>query len=171
MIPLQPTSNFNVEATLNAHFAAALATFALPSWLATVPPVVLIPSDIALAAPCYAVFHIPVESRDLYQGRTGEAGVRTTRDEALMEISAWTSSSRGPWLAQLRTMTDLVKHWHNRHAQIVIDDYASDPDDAAATPYKINLMDIRENARQQDTDNPDLWRVRMLISYRWHYRA
>lgn len=170
MIPLQPTSQFNVETSLNAALASAIAGFQMPAWLPVAPPVVFIPADIALSAPCFAAFHIPVASDDRYQGRRGGAA-HVTRDTALMEVSAWVTSRHPAWLAQLRTMTDIVKHWHNRSAQIVIQNYAADATAPVATAYKVNLNGITVHPIQQDPDNPALWRARMLIPYSWHYRA
>lgn len=171
MVSIQQTSNFNVETTLNAALATAVAAFTRPSWLPSVPTVVFVPGDIALAAPCYGVIHIPVASEDLYQGRRGDAA-NVTRDTALMDVSAWVSSeASASWQAQLRTMVDMVKHWHNRSPQIVIQNYATDATAPVATTYKVNLNGITVNPIQQDADNPALWRARMLIDYSWSYRA
>lgn len=169
---LKQTSDFNIEASLNASLNAAIAAFLLPAWLPTRPTLVFIPEDIPLSVPCFSVYHIPVDSDDRYQGRRADGTDKVTRDSALMEVSAWVTRVGTPyWLPQLRTMRDMVKHWHNQHPQVVVQDYAASLSAPTATSYKINLDGITPTPQQQDTANPDLWRVRMLVAYDWVYRA
>lgn len=173
MIELQPTSVFNVRATLNAAFNAAVAAFTTgnswPEWFGPAPVVRLISGDDEPPLPAYSVAHFDVEAADVYQGRQGRGG-GTTRNSAILEVSAWATRQHPNWTAQLAVMADLVQHWHNASATIRVRDFFDDPTDPAATTFLIRLAGARTVDVQPDP-NPDIERRRILIDYWWHYSA
>lgn len=170
-VTLQPTSTFNVTASLGSHFVSFLATVVYPSWL-TQPAVSYFADDLSIEdnLPCYSLYHIPVGSQDIYQGRTGVAS-NTTRETALLDVSCWVARDDAKtWQAKLRTMADIVKAWHNRSASIVVMDYATSLSAPAATQYLVRLTGA-DGVETGPDPNPDIERARILVSYFWHMRA
>jgi hypothetical protein len=152
---VQQTSIVNVEATVNASFNAAVAAFALPSWLTVRPSIAWNWDDIPLTTPCYGIAHIPVVTTDSYQGRQVGGGLRGMRGSAVFEASAFVTKTGNPsWAIQLRTMYDWVLSWAISNPVLVVKDYAAALSAPANTAYKIDLRDVAATPSQEDTANP-----------------
>lgn len=168
MTTIAQTSEFNVTATLNYHFYAALAAFTLPSWL-PLPTVYADFPESEPTLPAFSLTHFGVDSARRWQGDSDGTN-KATLDTALMEISAWASRSNVNWSAQIRTMTDLIKSWAVANANLRVKDYAASLSAPSDTAYLVRLRDAREVDVMTDP-NPDVRRRRVLIAYRWVYRA
>lgn len=168
MTTIGQASEINVRTTLNNSFNTALAAFTLPSWL-TLPTVYVYWSEDEPILPAYGIAHFGVDSEMRWQGNTD--GTNTVlHDTALMEISAFASRSNVNWAAQLQTMGDIVRTWRADNPNVRIKDYAANQSSPANTNFLVRLEDLRE-VEVVDDPNPDVRRRRMLISYRWVYRA
>src|SRR5262245_43374846 len=107
MTTINQTSHVNVEYTLNNWLATDLAAISRPSWLANNPPLVFDAPDIESSLPCFSVAHMPLEGQDEFLGRQVGGGQGVARS-GLMEVSAWVSRVNPNWIAQLRTMEDML---------------------------------------------------------------
>ncbi len=166
MTPIQATSYFNVEATLNDWLATELAAVTRPTWLATMPGLYYDGQPIAEPdVPCFSLFHLPVDAQlSALQGRY------TTPTLGIVDISAWVTQNAPNYMAQLRTMRDMVTTVLARKTALVVKDFATSLSAPAPTAYKIDFETLTGSAPAPDTANPALWRARMLLEYRWHYR-
>ena len=172
MPTVQTSSWFNVEGTLNSSFSAAIAAFALPSWLPTRPTVVHDWNEIAANLPCYGTAHIPVSLTNAWQGMVVGGGKRGYAATAIYEVSAFVLRTDNPnWQAQLRTMKDYVLTWVGDAKQLIIQDYAANPSSPSATEYLLNFGDIAPAADEDDSANPGIRRLRILIDYSLVYRV
>lgn len=172
MTSLEPTSSFNVEASLNDWLAAALASYTRPSWLATMPSIRYDWDDLALSAPCFSLFHLPVGlDTNAYQGRQVGGGKRGAPALGILDLSCWVTKTANPnWMAQLRTMRDMAQHAVLAKTVVIVRDYAA-PALPVNTAYKVDIGDFSPGALEADSRNPAVWRARCLIEYRWTYRV
>lgn len=169
MPTIAAASHFNAEASLNASFATFVNAVTLPAWLSR-PAVVYDAPDIEPSVPCYSLFHIPVSSADPYQGSRESASYRVSVETQMVEISAWASRADVNWMAQLRTMNDIVKTWRLQSRHIVLMDYATSQSAPSATSYRLELDEVIETGVEPNP-NPGIERRRMMVTYKWTYRA
>ncbi len=170
MTTLTASTSFNIEATLNAWLASGLSAFTLPAWLPTLPTIIYDWSQITLNLPCFALQHIPVSNTDLWQGRVVGNNEKGQQASAILEVSCFVSKSNTSWVAQLRTMTDLVKSHATSTPQVTVLDYAANLAAPAATTYGIKIRDIADVPLDQDP-NPGVARRRLLLDYTYVYRT
>lgn len=173
MTPIQAASFFNVEATLNDWLATQLAAVTRPAWLATLPPIYHDGQPIVEPnVPCFSFFHIPVDVQlAAYQGRGAEIGRKAAPSMGMMDISAWATQAEPNYMAQLRTMRDMVATVTLLKVALVVKDFATSLTAPADTLYKVDFDNLTSTAPAPDTANPALWRARMLLDYRWNYRG
>jgi len=168
------TSTFNIEATLNAWLFSEIAAFSgqLPANV-TLPSVFLVWTPITTAVtPCYSVVHIPVSVNASYQGNVTDGTLKGAAAAGLMDVSAWVNHDTWNYGAQMRTMQDMVQTALVRNnGGIVVKDYAASVTAPANTSFLIRLRDCAADVPRADTDNPAIWRGRMLLAYEWVYRA
>src|SRR5689334_8702320 len=107
MTTINQTSHVNVEYTLNNWLGTDLAAISRPSWLPNAPPLVFDAPDIESSLPCFSVAHLPLEGTDEFLGRQ-VGGAQGLIRHALLEVSAWVSRADPNWIAQLRTMEDML---------------------------------------------------------------
>jgi hypothetical protein len=161
---------FNVEASLNAWLRTQLGTYTLPSWLSTLPTIQeTFPINTA-TMPCFSFWHMPVADQDVYLGRQIDATTRGKRAVAMMEVSCWATQTNPNYLAQLRTMADLVRSITTAVDSVLVYDYST-PTAPVVTDRRIILMDTTDSTPQQDTDNPSIWRRRLLLDYVYTLRS
>jgi hypothetical protein len=180
MTTINQTSHVNVEYTLNNWLAADLAAISRPSWLPSNPPLVFDAPDIESSLPCFSVAHLPLASQDEFLGRQAGNGQGLVRS-ALLEVSAWVSRANPNWIAQLRTMEDMLATVVAATSSKLIKDFAANPSSPATTAYKVNIQGLErvrstlgqsaaEAAAVEVGANPDLRGRRMFIGYWWVYR-
>jgi len=170
MTTIAAASVFNVEATLNAWLAAALAAFTRPAWLPDAPAVILTVPETTAVLPAFSVHHIPVNSYDAWQGRAVGGGYAGVRCVALMEVNAWVSRNSRNWQAQLRTMQDMVMTVYTETGGVEIKDYATNQSSPTETGYLIRLTQLTTVPTAPDP-NPDIMRARMHLRYWYIYRS
>ena len=164
------TSVYNVEATINARTRAALLDISRPSWLSDAPNIVSDAPEKTSIMPAFSFHHIPVGDYDKWQGRNVGDGKLGLNSHAIFEVSCWVTRDTQNWVAQLRTMKDIVRTVFTQHIDYVIQDYATDPDTPAFLPFLVRLKGSRVLATAKDI-NPDVERCRILIDYEWVYRS
>lgn len=177
MVAIHVTSSENVEATLNAWIKAGILAFSMPSYLSlSASNFVYTMPETGIVPPCYGVFHIPVITRNEWQGqKTGTE--HANRATALMDINVYVSrvTSTGAkntnWTAQLRRMTAMVEQLKaaQSSASIIIKDY-SVPAAPANTGYIVHLADL-ENIPVSPDINPSIERRRLQLRYWWIART
>lgn len=171
MIQLSSVNTFNVQATMNQWMGAHLALFALPAWLTSAQPaIVLGADDITASIPCFALFHLPVTLDHAYQGGHVGGGMLGADETGLMEVSCYTSANDPQGQALQRLMRDWVKALVVADRVVSILDFQGDLYNPVASGYKIDISDLTEVETQADP-NPDVQRARMLISYSYTFRA
>lgn len=104
------------------------------------------------------------------QGRYVSGGAYGARRYGLMEVSAWVSRNTVGWRAQLYQMVDaVVKSVHEVRetgSAIKLRDFYASSTNPAELAVKITLDSVE--VRQPPTDpNPDIERLRVLISFSW----
>jgi hypothetical protein len=164
------TTSYHVEATVNAWMVAAVNAATKPAWLPTIG-VVLDWPIVPASMPCLSLNHLPVGMNDEWQGRIAgsAASDKGMRASALFEINAWVVSDNPNWMAQLRSLSDIVTAAALTAPTLPVMDY-SVPDVPAATTYKVNLSDLRQAETGPDV-NPAVQRRRWLLSYWWTFRG
>ena len=171
---IQQASIFNVQATINTAYGTALAAITRPSWLASMPALVYVWPETGITPPAFSFTHIDVGATDSYGGRVVDAwGVQKgLPKEALLDVGCWvTRHANANWNAQLNTMKDMVYTVTSNTPQLVIKDYAANQSSPSDTVFLVRLGDIVTVGTVPDQDNPDIERVRILITYRWVYRS
>ena len=174
MTTLHATNTYNVEASVNAAIASALAAISLPVYLST-PAIVYDWPEITESTPCFSFAHFTDNQSDIYQGRGDGAGNITVRDVGLMEVSAWVSrdqryNNQDVWSARLSTMAGMISKAVTSNAVILIRDYATSATAPARTGYKVNLG-VAEFVQTAHDANPAIERRRALVRYWWDLRA
>lgn len=176
MTTMHVTNDFNVEASINAALAAALAAITPPAWLTFGNSMVVLDwPEITESVPCFSIAHYPVTTSDKYQGRGDGAGNSTARAQGQMDISAWVSrdqkyNGQDIWMARLRFMGSMMLSVATKTPVILIKDYYTSQTAPALTGYKVN-MNTPEFVQTADDPNPAIRRRRALISYWWDLRA
>jgi hypothetical protein len=172
MTTIAQTSVYNVEATLNAWMRAGLTAVTRPSWLTPLPAIVTHVPEAAASLPAFSLTHIPVSMDVDWQGNVvgSTASSKGAANTQIMEVSAWVTRASKQWLAQIRTMQDMVMTVLVNAASVVVKDYAADQDNPADTAYLVRLRDARIAATAPDP-NPDIERRRILVTYEWIYRS
>jgi len=165
--------SFNVEATVNAFFASAVANGTFPGGLFTVRPNVRYDwTMIAQSVPCFSLVYIPIELRDKFEGRI--VGTTSTSlggwQKTLLEISSWVTSNNPAYMAQLRTMRDFIYEAFLPHPSIEIKNFTTNPASPTDTGYKVNVDLPNEIAILRD-ENPALYRSRSLVTLSYTARA
>lgn len=172
---MHATNTSNVEATLNAHFRAALNAISLPSYFSSTITVTQNWSEIEAVLPCFSFHHLPVTKVDRWQGRnSGVEGVSAVRSHALMEVSAWVSrdqkvSGQDVWQARLRWMQSMIEEVYIQAKSIVIKDFTA-PAAPVATLFIIRTSDLAPIQTAPD-QNPAIERRKFQMSYNWELRA
>jgi hypothetical protein len=168
MTTIQQSSITNVEATLNDAFSTALSGFTFPAaYFSQQPGVVMIAEEAEPTLPAYSLNHINVSSDDV--GTEGTYRAMSTMQ--IMEVNAWVSRASANWLAQLRFMVDTIHTWRSlNHSTIRIKDFAANPSSPSTTAFLIQLGEVNLVATSPDP-NPDIERRRVLVYYRFYYRA
>ena len=172
MTTISQASTYNVEATLNNHFRTQLAAVTRPSWLATMPAITSSNPEAAANLPAFSLYHLPVGVYDKWQGRAVGEDKQGAEAVAIMEINAWVSRRDADWQAKLRTMRDMVEtvYINASNASVIIKDYAANRASPSDTSYLIRL-DKMAAVQTAPDPNPDIERVRVLITYSWIYRS
>lgn len=170
MPALQQATTFNAEATLNAWLETTLATYPVPAWLGTLPPVTYDWSQIAAIVPCFAVAHIPVGMIDNAEGRQVGGGLLGLQYTSIMEVSVYVSKNTTRWYAQARTMADMVLSSVVANPRVIIRDYAANQVTPAATGFAISVGPADVTTLATDT-NPGIARQRVLITCSYTFRA
>jgi len=168
------TNDFNVEASINAALAVALAAITPPAWL-TAPVVVYDWPEITANTPCFSIIHFTNALSDSYQGRGDGAGNSTVRASGLMEVSAWVSrdqkySGQDIWAARIRYMESMINSVYIANPVILIKDYTTSQTAPTNSGYKVNLRNLDFVQTAEDA-NPAIRRRKALISYFWDLRA
>ncbi len=164
------TSVYNVEATMNSRTRAALTDITRPSWLSDMPTIVSDAPEKTAIMPAFSFHHIPVGDYDQWQGRGVGDGKAGLNSHAIFEVSCWVTRDTKDWVAQLRTMKDMVRTVFTKNIDYVIQDYATSQSSPADTAFLIRLKGSRVLATAADV-NPDVERCRILIDYEWVYRS
>jgi hypothetical protein len=167
---ISQTSIFNVEATINARIRAALTDVIRPSWLPDMPTITTDAPEDPAVMPAFSLYHISVASFDLWQGRNVGQGKKGFETAAILEVNCWVSRSNTNWLAQQRTMRDMVSTVLVNTIEYVIQDYGANQVSPADTGYLVRLGTAKEVQTAADP-NPDVERVRILVEYDWVYRS
>jgi len=165
------TSTYNVETSLNAWLRTQLTAVTRPAWFPALPGIITDTPEKAPSLPAFSIFHIPVDSRGDWQGRiVSSAGGKGLWNRGIMEVDAWVTRANKNWLAQLRTMEDMVMTVLANTTEVAISDYAANQSSPSTTSYLVRLRDTRAVATAPDP-NPDIERRRMLVTYEWVYRS
>lgn len=172
MTTLHATSVSNVEASINKYFRDTLTALTRPAVLSTMPAVNENMPDAPAVLPAFSLWHLPVASMDIYQGRQGEKGVSSLRELGILDLSAWVSRKASTsWNAQLRAMRSMIDAAYlDSKAGIIIKDYLTDPTNPQPTNYRVVLVEKQAVTVQPDV-NPDVQRIRVLVHYQWHLRS
>jgi len=174
MTTVHVTSDFNVEASINAALQTAFNAVSMPAWLST-PAVVYDWPEITANTPCFSIIHYTNALSDNYQGRGDGAGNSTVRASGLMEVSAWVSrdqkyNGQDVWAARIRFMEGMINSVFTANPVILIKDYMTSQTSPTATAYKVNMKNVNF-IQVADDPNPAIRRRKALISYFWDLRA
>lgn len=174
MTTLHPTSAYNVHATLRQWFAERVAAFELPPYLPSVSVVVDAP-DIEPNLPAISLFTLSTMASDRYQGRGAEEGVKTLKMTGMLDVSAWVTrkalwNGRTCWEMQLNALHSFILDTLTANPTVMVTDAYTDYDNPVAVPYKIDLKNPNTVQAAHDP-NPDIERVRVLVTYSWHMRS
>lgn len=171
MTAIHVTSTYNVEATLNAYFKAALQAFTVPEWLTQPLPVVMNTPEVTASLPAFSLSNISVGAMDMFQGRNAEANTRAMTSLGILEISAWVTRKNTSWVAQLRTMCSMiVGAYLDSKGGVILKDYQSNNANPSSVAYRIVLNDLDVVVVSNDP-NPDIERRRYLVKYQWTVRS
>lgn len=171
MTTITQASVYNAEASLNAWLTAQLQAVTRPSWLATMPPVVRHVPEVTASLPAFSITHLPVSFDPEWQGSiASSSGGKGALNTQIMEVDAWVKRADVNWLAQLRTMQDMVMTALVNTSSVVIQDYEDSQTAPADTAYLVRLRDARVVATAPDP-NPDIERRRILVTVEWIYRS
>lgn len=172
MTALKQAISFNVEASLNEWMRAALTAFTLPSWIASLPPIVYDFPQVSASIPCFSISHLPVDIDSNFQGKNIGGGDKGGRATGILDISCWVSRSKAPssWYPILMTLRDFALSTAQNTNVVIIQDYQASLTAPAATVYKINI-DHASVVEVVHDPNPDVERKRILIDYSYFYRS
>jgi hypothetical protein len=173
MTTLHATNVANVEGSLNNWFVTQLAAFSKPSYFTSYATYFYWPEN-ELTYPSFSFSHIPVLSRQRWQGNVETASSSAVESHGLLEINCWVNreqlnSGQEIWIPILQTMQGFVEQVYNQSSQIVIQDYVN-PSNPVATTYLVRLGDLTKPVLLPDA-NPAIKRRRLLIDYWWILRA
>lgn len=169
MTTIQQTSVFNVEASLNKHMETELVAITKPSWLSSYTLYETWPEK-SPSLPAFSINHINVGFDDVWEGRGVGGSYKGLAGTQILEVNAWVTRKSRNWIAQLRTMVDMVMTVIGRTTEVVIKDYAADLSSPSNTTYLIRIDDVQVVETAPDP-NPDIERKRILITYSWVYRS
>ncbi len=171
MTTVHVTSTYNVETSINAYFKTALTALTRPSFLPTLPTIVLNTPEVKANLPAFSFVHNPVGNLDIYQGRRAEPNTKATRELGILELSVWASRSNTNWNAQLGFMQSMVETAYlDSEGGVIIKDYTTTPLTPVAANYRAVLVDLDVVGVSPDP-NPDIQRRRILIKYQWDMRS
>lgn len=163
---------FNVEATVNDYFMTAVSSWTYPPLFATRPNVRTDWTLIPQLVPCFSLVYIPVELRDMFQGR--HVGPTATelggRQKTILEISSWVTSVNAGYMAQLRMMRDFIYETFAASPTLTVRDFITNPALPTSLVAKVNCDLPNEIAVLRD-ENPVLYRSRSLIVLTYTARA
>lgn len=175
MTTLHATSTYNVEPSINAALASALAAISLPAWLTFGQSMVVYDwPEITENLPCFSIVHFTNNASDRYQGRGDGTGAIAVTTTGMLEISAWVSrdqkyNNQDVWMARLRYMESMITKAVISNAIIRLSDYTT-PGSPTTINYKANLS-VPEFVQTADDPNPAIRRRRATVSYWWDVRA
>lgn len=180
MTTLHVTSTFNIESSLNAHFAEHLGVIETTWFLAPLRidslnvRVVYNMPEVTLNTPCFSIVHLGGGAGMQYQGNTEGYTTKTTRNYGQMDISAWVSrdkkvNNQTVWSSQLAFMQDMIMQVYQLYPNIPIRDYLSSPGFPADTGYLVRMQNLSVVQTAADP-NPNIERRRVLIAYWYHAR-
>ena len=162
---------YNVEGSFNNFFRRNLTGAGLPTWMSSAVINYDYPRK-PLTFPSFSVTHIGATPFAIAEGNVLDAGYRGVRQVGLAEIDAWESITRDPtgYQRNIRQMRDMVARIFATGAAIdILDVYGT-----TASPTAIGAL-IRarpaETIEAPPDPNPDIVRIRMLITYNWLERV
>lgn len=166
-----PGATHNVEGSFNDFFETQLTAKGIPAWM----PSAVVNYDFPqkpLTFPSWSVTHLGAEPGQEFEGRNLDPGWKGGEQIGMVEISCWESYARaqGSHPQYLRQMRDMVARvFATGAAFAILDVYGST---AAPTGNgTIARCGRVSHAPAPPDPNPDVARVRMLVTYRWMERA
>ena len=177
---LHAASSFNVHASLNDWLNTQINAHTFPAWL-TFPGsrVLFTVPETTATMPCYTVHHIPVMDTPRFQGNRADDSNFGTWAIALMDVSCWApkytetdqlEAQQGHYTMVLAYMASLVQELVAKNTNTLIKQYSADVDNPTNTSYKVNFGGIEGQTVLPDI-NPNVERIRIVISYRWILRS
>jgi len=173
----------NAEGTFNSWLNTNLTGAGVPWWMPSARVVFDYPETELIggySGAAFSVTHLGSDVAQTYQGRNTLGGSAGHTREGLADVSCWISRSeemvgkvgRYQYARRLRTMADMVTYLcASARDTELLDVYSG-----TAAPTGIGAL-VRIGAANEaavanpDPANPDLFRRRFLVSYRWVERV
>jgi hypothetical protein len=166
-----PGAAYNVIGSFNDYFEREITAKGAPAWL----PSAVVNYDWPqqpLTFPSWSVTHLGTETREVAQGRHLDPGWRGAEQIGLAEISCWESYQRAPGVAwrNLRTLRDMAARMFATGAAVPILDVYGTTGTPTGNGTILRAGPVREAPLGPDP-NPDVLRVRLLVTYNYLERV